>query len=87
MKFKIICYGLINSSQTINRFGNAWLIEVADRQFRLVGGNDQDLANAQGWASLFGHEIILSQSQKLGGMRILSRLKLPSASPPATLAT
>jgi len=86
MKFKIICYGLINSSQTINRFGNAWLILVADRQFRLVGGNDQDLANAQEWASLFGHKIILSQSQKRSRLCIPSRLKLTLASPPVTPA-
>jgi hypothetical protein len=63
MKLKTICYGLINSSRIINRFGNAWLIQMADRQFRLVGGSPDDLAAAEEWASLFAHEIVFSQSQ------------------------
>jgi hypothetical protein len=64
MKFKTICYGFINSNPIINRFGNAWLIQMADRKFRLVGGGPEDLATAQEWASLFGHEIVFSQSQQ-----------------------
>ena len=64
MKTKIIYCGLINTSQTINRFGNGWLIQISDRQFKLVGGSDNDLAAAREWASLFDHKIVLSQSQK-----------------------
>jgi hypothetical protein len=64
MKTKIICYGLVNTSQTINRFGDGWLIQISDRQFKLVGGSDNDLATAQEWALLFDHKIIFSQSQK-----------------------
>ena len=63
MKFRTICYGFINNSQTINRFGNAWLIQMADRQFRLVGGGPDDLAAAEEWASFFAHEVVFSQSQ------------------------
>jgi hypothetical protein len=66
MKVRTICYGFINPSQIINPFGDAWLIQMADRQFRLVGGSPEDLANAQGWASLFGHKIVLSRAQKQG---------------------
>ncbi|MGA2246358.1 MAG: hypothetical protein ABSH48_15280 [Verrucomicrobiota bacterium] len=66
MKFKTICYGFINGNQIINRFGNAWLIQMANRQFRLVGGSNDDLANAREWASLFGHQIVFSRSRKRG---------------------
>jgi hypothetical protein len=64
MKFKTICYGFNGDNQIIKQFGNAWLVRMADRQFRLVGGGPDDLATAQEWASLFGHEIVLSQLQR-----------------------
>jgi len=63
MKLKTICYGLINNNRIINRFGNAWLIQFADGRFRLVGGNSDDLAAAQEWASFFAHEIVFSRLQ------------------------
>ena len=63
MKLKIICPGLINNSRIINRFGNAWLVQIADGQYRLVGGSSDDLAAAQEWASFFAHKIVFSQSQ------------------------
>jgi hypothetical protein len=63
MKLKIICPGLINTSRIINRFGNAWLIQIADGQFRLVGGSPDDLTAAEEWASFFAHEIVFSQLQ------------------------
>jgi hypothetical protein len=64
MKLKYLRHGFINSSRIINRFGNAWLIQLADRKFKLVGGSDDDYTAAKEWASLFAHEIVFSRPVK-----------------------
>jgi hypothetical protein len=59
---KINC--IINPAKILNRFGNAWLIKLADGKHELVGGNTGDFTEAKEWFSLFAHEIVFSRPVK-----------------------
>ena len=51
-------------ARVINRFGNAWLIRLANGKHELVGGNDSDYTAAKEWVSLFAHDVYFSRSMK-----------------------
>jgi hypothetical protein len=46
------------------RFGNAWLIKLADGRHELVGGTEGNFTEAKEWVSLFAHEIVFKRSAK-----------------------
>jgi hypothetical protein len=55
---------IFNPRNIINRFGNAWLIPLADGKHELVGGSANDFTAAKEWVSLFAHEVVLSRPKQ-----------------------
>ncbi len=64
MNIKNFCHSLLHHGRIIHRFGNAWLIQIAGRKFKLVGGSDEDLTAAKEWTSLFAHDIVFGRPEK-----------------------
>jgi hypothetical protein len=51
-----------DQDKIVHRFGNAWLIRRSDGTHELMGGNENNFAEAREWVSLFAHEIVFKRS-------------------------
>ena len=65
MKIKQLIETIMLQTKTIARFGTARLIKAPSGRFHLVGGTAEERLAAREWASLFLHEAVLSDREKL----------------------
>ena len=64
MNIRKFCHGLLQHSRISHRFGNAWLIQITGRKFKLIGGSEEDHTAAKEWVSLFAHDIVFGCGEK-----------------------
>lgn len=65
MKLKQLIESILHQTTTVARFGTARLIQMPSGRFLLVGGTAEERLAAREWASLFLHEAVLSDREKL----------------------
>ncbi len=69
MKIRFGSLGLGAKRKVIARFGAAKLMKTPDSGHELVGGSDEDQAEAREWASLFCHEAVIRRVTASGSAR------------------
>ena len=65
MKLKQLIESIMVQTKTVARFGTARLIQMPSGRFLLVGGTTEERLAAREWASLFLHEAVLGDREKL----------------------
>jgi hypothetical protein len=65
MKLKQLIESIMQETKIVARFGTARLIQMPSGRFLLVGGTTEERLAAREWASLFLHEAVLSDREKL----------------------
>jgi len=65
MKLKQVIESIMLQTKTVVRFGTARLIQAPTGRFHLVGGTAEERLAAREWASLFLHEAVLGEREKL----------------------
>ena len=65
MKLTQLIEVITQQTRTVARFGTARLIQMPSGRFLLVGGTKEERLAAREWTSLFLHEAVLSDREKL----------------------
>jgi hypothetical protein len=69
------CHAKWRREEILKCFGNARLIKRPDGKHELVGGNENNFAEAKEWVSLFAHEVVFTRPRRRQHLSLWDSIK------------